>query len=339
VTRKNKDTYLRICEQLSLSESLRKVWIEGPTTWWTSGIYSLGIGFREMLGLSRHVPLNFMSDHGVTFGKNDFLDEARRATTPPQLYLTWFEGQIEWSRSYPHSYNGRVLGCPHPFPFLRRKMGKHAGSSGGCLGFLPHGLGEALDEHALEDLILQWRELPRGLSPNTVCVSHHEASAKLFDSLRLHGLTPISMGNPNSPWFASRFYEVISRFEFLTSPVFGSQFCFATEAGSKCFLYGSWPDQTTVISDPLRTRFRERNGVEWVIDEALWMMVVDVFSDPYYGADEKQEITNYLLGQHMKESLSTIRAEVLEVGRWGGGSWVSAGRHLSKSAKMSGRIM
>lgn len=336
--RTKQDKYLRRCERLSLTESIEKVWIEGPTTWWTNGVYSLGNAFREMLGLTRLVPLDFMSDHGVTFGKNDFLQEAQRAATPPELYLTWFEGQVEWSRSHPHWYNGRVLACPHPFPFLRRKMGKRGGSSGGCLGFLPHGLGEAPDESAIEDLILQWRELPRGLSPNVVCVSHHEASAKLFDYLRLHGLTPISTGNPNSPWFASRFYEVISRFELLTSPVFGSQFCLGTEAGLKCFLYGSWPSQRIAVDDHLRTHFRETTGVTWVIDETLWTKTLDVFSDPYHGGNEKQEITNYLLGQHMIESLDVIRAEVLEVGRLGGGSWVRAGKQLARSAKSSRKM-
>lgn len=326
------DDPLRLCEQLDFAESLRKVWIEGPTTWWTSGIYSLGIGLRKMLAIGRRTPLNLMSDHGVTFGMNDFLLEVARQRRVPNLYLTWFEGQVDWSASQGEVSDLDVIGCPHPYPFLRVGMRDRFGLGDGCLGFIPHGLGsEELNRVASEQLLLDWSSLPKSIAPRAVCLSHHEMSQDTVDLFVSKGLPVVSAGNPNSPWFAYRFYKIISQFKTLTSPVFGSQLCLGTEAGLTCFMFGRWPESDVMKSEALLSNFRRQTGVEWQDDTSLWLEAVDVFSDSKLQHSKRSLLSSYLLGEQFADSLGAIRQSVLEAAKPSFGSWLRAGQHLGRS--------
>lgn len=322
---------VQLCEPLRPTEAVKKVWTEGPTTWWTSAIYSLGVAFRQMLGVSRRTPLNFMSDHGIHFGKNNFLQEVNRFRSSPQLYLSWFEGQIEWAKSHQSLGKTQVLACPHPYPYLRMRMNLRYLPREGCVGFIPHSLGGNLDVLALEHLLLEWSELPHHLQPKAVCLSHHEMSLVTHNYLKARNLEVFSAGNPNSPWFASRFYQIISRFEYLTSPVFGSQFCFGTEAGMKCFLFGSWPNMDKLLGDDAHTIFKEMTGGDRQLDESLWLEVNEIFSKPNFDNNERERTSDYLLGKQFSGSLGEVREAVLEAGKFGKGAWLRVGAELGRS--------
>ena len=102
--------------KLSRTDKIRSVLAEGPTTWWTADIYSLGMSFRSLLKIPRWIPLDFMSDHGVTFGRNDYVLELMRNAEHPPVYLSWFEGQVKRAEAV---HGGDpvvdVYGCPHPW--------------------------------------------------------------------------------------------------------------------------------------------------------------------------------------------------------------------------------
>ena len=303
--------------KLSRSEKIRSVLAEGPTTWWTSGIYSLGMAFRSLLKIPRWIPLDFMSDHGVTFARNDYVLELMRNAEHPPVYLSWFEGQVNRA----HAVHGGdpvvdVYGCPHPWTAVMNNFSFVQHGSDGCLGFVPHSvLGGVPNISFMRSLVDSWNELPNSLRPTALCVSSHELIPEVLEELERYNLPLFTVGNPNSGMFLERFVRLRCEFKYSTSPILGSVAFYSTELGLKHFLHGEWNTEVTPALgvDDWRETFRAIAQEDPEIDLDLWGEADSVFRETALSVSPRVQLSDYLLGKHFYGNLAVVRERLVDV--------------------------
>jgi len=302
---------------LSWSEKARTIWVEGPTTWWTSNIYSLGPSFRQLLNLPRWIPLDFMSDHGVTFGRNFFVCEIMRRRTFPSTYLSWFGGQVAHASSrLGGDLPVEVVGCPHPWTAANRHYESAGLSQDGCLAFVPHSvIGGVPDMGPIYTWKEFWKELPKALQPTALCLSIHELKLETLAALRQLDLPLFTVGNPNSAFFMHRFYNLRRRFKFSISPVFGSEACYISDLGWDHFLFGEWNTGGSRGPgvDNWQDKFRQLAKEEPDVDLDLWEEADSVFREISPNISSRFQMSDHLLGKHFRRNLGLIRERVSHV--------------------------
>ena len=304
--------------KLSVSEKIGSVLAEGPTTWWTSGIYSLGMAFRTLLKIPRWIPLDFMSDHGVTFTRNDYVLESMRSAEHPPVYLSWFEGQVRRAQA---GHGGEsvvdVYGCPHPWTSVMNNFSSVQHGSDGCLGFVPHSvLGGIPNVSSMRALVDSWSELPNSLRPTALCVSSHELVPEVLDELERYHLPLFTVGNPNSRMFLERFVRLRCRFKYSTSPLLGSEAFYSTDLGVKHFLYGEWGTEASPALgvDDWREAFRSIAQEDPELDLDLWGEADSVFRETALSWSPRVQLSDYLLGKHFYGNLAVVRERLVDVG-------------------------
>lgn len=292
-------------------EKARTLWAEGLTTWWTSNIYSLGPAFRILLKIPRWVPLDMMSDHGVTFVRNSFVHELKREATCPPVYLSWFTGQVEHaSMKLGGESRLTVLGCPHPWTAANSKYAAARAGQDGCLAYVPHSiLGGRPSMEPIEALIQAWRDLPKMLQPTALCLSSHEILPETLAELERFGLPLLTAGNPNSAFFMDRFYSLRLHFKYSTSPKFGSEACYVADLGLDHFLYGDWRtgEASSIGVDNWQARFVELANEAPNIDLDLWKEADLVFRDTSLDRNARRRMSDHLLGKHFEKDLEAVR--------------------------------
>jgi len=302
---------------LSWIDKARTIWAEGPTTWWTSNIYALGPSFRYLLDLPRWVPLDFMSDHGVTFSRNAYVLEVMRNAEHPPVYLSWFEGQVKRAQAV-HGGDPAidVYGCPHPWTSMMNKFSSVKRSEDGCLAFVPHSvLGDVPDVTPMRSLVDSWTELPRWLQPTALCVSSHELFPEALDELERLGLPLFTVGNPNSHLFLERFVRLRCEFKYSTSPLLGSEAFYSTELGARHFLYGEWSAARypELGVDNWRPKFRAIAQEDLELDVELWREADSVFRETALGWNRRVQLSDHLLGKHFRGNLEVVRGRLIDV--------------------------
>ena len=299
---------------LPRSEKVRTIWAEGPTAWWTSNLYSLGPSFRKLLELPRWIPLDFMSDHGVTFLRNGVVLELMRGRTFPATYLTWFAGALEYASRRPEGdIAAEVVGCPHPWTAVNRHYGSVNLGNEGCLGFVPHSLvGGEPDMSPFYAWKELWKELPKALRPTALCLSIHELMPETVAELRESGLPLFTVGNPNSAFFMHRFYELRRRFRYSTSPSLGSEACYISDVGWDHFLFGEWKTGRSrgIGVDNWQAEFYRLAQEEPNVDLELWKEADSIFRETSLDRSSRRRMSDYLLGKQFQPNLGSIRDKV-----------------------------
>jgi hypothetical protein len=83
------------------------------------------------------------------------------------------------------------------------------------------------------------KELPDNFQPITICLMSHDIiNHRLHEDLNKLGLTVTTAGNTSSRHFIKRFYDLIDKYEYFTSPNIGSHFYYLVADSKKFFFHG-----------------------------------------------------------------------------------------------------
>lgn len=212
----------------------------GLATWATVEAEFSGFGkaFREWAVFPNLFPLYVCSDHGVHWESKCWPNETE---SPYSTYLTWNAKKNQHMNSVPGK---RSFYVPHPWIFYRKKhFGNVQVARRGTLVFFPHS--NDTTTPVFEDLdayINELKALPEEYGPIVVCISYSDIEKGTHKQLRKYGLPLVTAGTMVSQKFVDRFYSMLLRFEYSSSPNIGSHTFYSIEAGVPFFLLGAHPE-------------------------------------------------------------------------------------------------
>lgn len=215
-----------------------------PWLFFSSEMYSHGKTLRSFLGWPVTLPIPVFSDHGVAFRPQLIGREVANAS---RVHLSW----SSWRGVVPQGRKRRELvGCVHPWVPYRRTLGVNRNRDAqGTLLFVPHSVpGHQAEPYDFGKYFDDVNELPPAFRPRAICIAMHDVHLGLHRSLRKFGLPIVSAGNSASPLFVDRFYDIVRRFSFATSPTVGTQTFICEELGVKYFLIGERPERPASIT-------------------------------------------------------------------------------------------
>lgn len=220
--------------------------------YWASEVYGFGTAWRVLTKWPNFMPLPISTDHGVTFG---VAFETHELKSFGQYHLTW----SRWRAS--RVLEGKsVIRVQHPWVMYRKKMGiKPLDRAKGTLLFVDHSApgkengNSSYWNHYLGEIA----NLPAKFEVRGLVLHPHDVKAGLHRSLRAFGYPLYTLGHFFSPAFASRFYDLVARFEFVTSASLGSHLFLAEEFGVESFLYGT----------PLAEYLGKKRRTPWLFSE------------------------------------------------------------------------
>jgi hypothetical protein len=147
-----------------------------------------------------------------------------------RVHLTWNRRLYEANRTG----RPRVVLIQNPWVTYRRLAGIHpAADRRGTLLFIAHSVpgwgGQRLDPDRLRAFA---QSLPEAQRPLVACLHRHDVNVGLQQDLRDAGIPVVTAGNTTSPYFVDRFYDLVRRFERITSEfAIGSQDFYCEELG------------------------------------------------------------------------------------------------------------
>lgn len=195
-------------------------------------LYGMGFATRVVANLPRLMPIPYFSDHGVHHTENwDRVETSNFART----HMTWHE----WRAGQDLSPR-RVVRITHPLVIFRRRRRIYRKSdASGSLVFLDHSRpGYDFKPYDYEKYFEKLASLPSQMRPKGVCIQMHDIHKGLHKTVRPFGIPLFTVGESSSNFFAERFYDLISRFEFATSTRVSSHSYLTEEAGVRFFLWG-----------------------------------------------------------------------------------------------------
>lgn len=206
-----------------------------PWLFFSSEMYSHGKTLRSFLRWPRILPIPVFSDHGVALQHQLYGPELENASKVHLSFSSW--------RVSCQDEHREIVSCVYPWVPYRRNIGlRKSRSSHGTLLFVPHSLpGHVAEPYDLKSYFTETSELNPELQPRAICLAMHDVHIGLHRELRQFGLPIISAGNSASPLFVDRFYDLIRRFSFATSPGVGTQTFICEELGVQYFLFGDCP--------------------------------------------------------------------------------------------------
>lgn len=242
-------------------------------------------------------PIPAFSDHGVHLATK--LTGPERGN-PARTHLSW----SSWRADAEEEEHRKIVKLIHPWVPYRRGIGLQKKTSAyGTLFFAPHSVpGHVAEPFNYEEYLIETLQLPAALQPRAICIAMHDVHLGLHRELRKFGLPVISAGNSASPLFVDRFYDLVSRFSFATSPGLGTQTFLCEELGVSYFLYGKRPERPRSISaiPGISTGDARRNHFE------------SIFRDrPEQNRLEKQEVVRAALNLDLDNEQVRLRIRKL----------------------------
>jgi hypothetical protein len=171
--------------------------------------------------------------------------ESHERGSGARVYLTWNRRLHEANRAG----RPRVVLIQNPWVTYRRMVGiQPAADRRGTLLFIAHSVpgwgGQRLDPDRLRAFA---QTLPEAQRPLVACLHRHDVNVGLQQDLRDAGIPVVTAGNTTSPYFVDRFYDVVRRFEWITSEF---------EVGSQNFYCEELGIPTTLLDLDLRDKDR-----------------------------------------------------------------------------------
>jgi hypothetical protein len=212
---------------------------------------------RKNLGLKSWSRLHIGSDHGIALSSVPLREEI---DSPSNFHVTW----STWRENLPFPDNKTVIRVQHPWIPFRKKTGfQLSPSPSGTLSFLPHSVpGQASEKFDVSSYIDSVLSLPSKFHPVVFCIHSHDITRELIDKISASGSRVATVGNSLYPAYVNRFYRLVSKFEYATSPTVGSQLFYCEELGLKYFLYPAKEKHQSELansenSEPTRIRSLE----------------------------------------------------------------------------------
>lgn len=225
-----------------------------PELFFPSKIYSLGYLLRRYTGIPEWLPIPAYADHGVSFWRKL---ESHEIQNSARVHLVW----SPW-RAKPFEQLKRTVLVTHPWSLFREEIRFLPAQTSRILFFLPHSVpqyGKPLhDVKSYQSMLRSFER--RGVLPS-IMLHPHDISNGLYSEIRRFGYPIYTAGNPTSPLFVRRFYDVLKNFSIAVSPDLGTHVFLAQDAGVPVFLSGPMPGEPDSLAqrreglgkrDPLR---------------------------------------------------------------------------------------
>ena len=215
--------------------------------YWTSEQYSFGKCIRERAFYPKILPLYIYSDHGAGLHSKLYEHEINNNSN---IHLTWHP---EKYRRYKSVEKCSLIRVQHPWISYRRKHGiKLDESRKGTLVFFTHHVpGLHWENHDTNEYFDLLRALPEKFKPIVLCLHMHDINAGHHKKLKRHGFPIVTAGNSSSIKFVDRFYELIKKYSYASSPRWGSQTAYCVELGVPYFFLGERPKLINESHDQL----------------------------------------------------------------------------------------
>ncbi len=207
-----------------------------PWVCWESESSSFGIAFRSYSHYPQWLPLYLISDHAVHWESRCWENEV---TAAPKLFFSWNKKK---AKAMGERYGKNSYHVPHPWIAYQRKLACNDLGKQGTLVFFPHS--NDVSKPQISDLDAYMNsllELPEKYQPVSICLSFHDIKKGLHKDLRRYGIPIVTAGLVNSKKFAERFYGLIKKSKYATSPNIGSHTFYCVQAGVPFFLTGERP--------------------------------------------------------------------------------------------------
>lgn len=265
---------------------------------WTWEVYGLGVSLKDLLELDQSLVLSLGSDHGINLTTvADEMEESLGGAA----YVTW----SAWRAGIKFQNNRHVILIQHPWVGYRNKHNlKPKESRRGTLAFVPHSApGVESDKFDIFDYASHLLELPEKFQPITLCLHVHDLDWAESARLLSMGVSVDTVGHSLSPAYTRRFYSLVSRYEYATSPIAGSQLFYVAEFGIDYFLFNPTGYQQNL---------RDYKGPP--LDAGIVQRIEKAFSlDGYENYElERVSITREALGLDFPAARSPIREHDLK---------------------------
>lgn len=208
-----------------------------PWATWTSELYSFGKCTREWIYFPKLFPLYVYSDHGAGLHSNMYPHEQEHGFN---IHFTWHPVKV---KRYENNNNCKLIRVPHPWISYRKRHDvKLSEDRKGTLVFFTHHVPKLRwENHDSEEYFDMLKELPEKFKPIVLCMHMHDINAGHHKDLRRHGLPIVTVGNTSETSFVDRFYEMVKKYSYATSPDWGSQTAYCVELGVPYFFLGDRP--------------------------------------------------------------------------------------------------
>ena len=199
---------------------------------------SFGKCFRKLAFYPKFLPLFISSDHGVSWSSK--IDKREKETIYP--YFTWNKKKyLELKK-----LNKKVYFIKHPWIYYKEKYLDKKNlkkKREGTLVFFLHSNSHVKAKYFnLAKYINQLKKLDKKFHPISIALYQGDINQKLHLKLRKYKINLVTTGNVNSQNFIDHFYDLISNFEFVSSPTssstIGSHFFYSINAGINFFFFG-----------------------------------------------------------------------------------------------------
>jgi hypothetical protein len=234
--------------------------------YWTVELYSFGRCYREWLGLPFWMPLPLYGDHGIS---NEPFFSPHEANSKPKHYITFSKSRFKYLKK---EKKKTLLRVPCPWVLFRRrhKLKKKKNAKGTLIFFSHTCDGIEIKNYNFDKYFKKLKAMSSKYHPLVICMHMHDIKKGYHLKIRKYRIPIISAGETSSPYFVERFYSMISRFNFATSPRGGSDLYYCEEFGVSYFIKGT---------EPLYVNFNNKNKPLGLENSAAIKKQIKLFSN------------------------------------------------------------
>jgi len=205
-------------------------------------LYSHGKYLRKWLGWPQWLPLPAYSDHGVSL---DCYHAKHEEKSEYLSHFYWSLHKFKYS-SIRSSLFKRYFFVPHPYYqllFEFKNSSLTCQNDSGLLVFWPHTTSKYYYNAEYVSAYLKYiRDFAPSYENIDICISSNDYSQPWLNEIKSSGFPVVTAGSSRSPLFAARLFDLISKYQYATSPLGGSQVFYCTMLGLKYFIGGPKPN-------------------------------------------------------------------------------------------------
>ncbi|WP_298611625.1 hypothetical protein [uncultured Thermosynechococcus sp.] len=183
------------------------------------------------------MPIPVYGDHGVALsGEFEEYEINNRA----DYHLSWYSKRVESLKRYNKK---KIIHITHPWVIYRKMAGYNLRENAkGTIVFYPHSTPtDEIIDYDWDSYFLELKSLDTNYKPIVICMHRHDVVKGYHKNIRKYEVPIVSAGEPSSPLFVDRFYDIVSNFRYATSPTGGSELFYCEEMGIRYFIFGKEP--------------------------------------------------------------------------------------------------
>jgi hypothetical protein len=237
----NKKFYLRESKRLEDNVKIMSANEKGNAPWvyWESENSSYGKLIRYFSYYSSYLPLFVKSDHAIHTESKLWQNEVNTKNNIP--FLTWnYRKYLKFKKIKKNTYyilNPWSFYVSQKFNFLKKKNHKK-----GTIIIYPHSNSTTVPILNNKNYFDKLKKLPKRFMPLKIMLSYYDIEQNIHKKLLKYGIPIVTAGSIRSKYFVDKYINIISKFEYATSPKYtiglGSAFFYCIDFGLRFFFYG-----------------------------------------------------------------------------------------------------